>query len=315
MDNLNEEIKSSIDSSSPSIIKNKKYKSNLFLNIIIGISLLFILFYFLLSSPVREKDIIIHVSTNDSLVKVSKDLESKNVIGHSFILRMFISILSGDKHIPSGDYLFKKDESIFAVAWQISKGQHNISPIKITFKEGMTNEEMANLLANKIPSFRRDLFLSDTRSKQGYLFPDTYFFFPLSTTDEILNEITANFKKRISSIDKDIKSSNRSLSDIIIMASILEKEAKGKEDSSVISGILWKRIKKGMLLQVDIAPITYKNIGLPDVPINNPGLSSILSAINSEESPYLFYLHDDNGQVHYAIDFSEHRSNIARYLK
>ena len=99
------------------------------------------------------------------------------------------------------------------------------------------------------------------------------------------------------------------------MASILEKEAKGDNDAPYISGILWKRINIGMALQVDAAPVTYDEAGLPSKPICNPGLVSIKAAINPKNSSYLFYLHDDDGQVHYAEDFSEHRSNIAHYLK
>ena len=174
---------------------------------------------------------------------------------------------------------------------------------------------MAKILSDKIPNFRKDLFLSNPKVKEGYLFPDTYFFFSLSTTDEIVNDMTLNFKKRTDPLETDIKNSGRSFSDIIKMASILEKEASGKEDIYIISGILWKRINMGMPLQVDAALNTYKNTGLPVSPICNPGLLAIGAAIHPENTPYLFYLHDSDGQVHFATDFSEHRSNIARYLK
>ena len=304
MDNLNEEIKT-----------EKSSKSNWILNIILGVSFLFIISYYIFSAPIRNKDVIIHITPNDSLSKISSVLEGENIIRSPFLLKISVYVFRGDKNIPSGDYLFKKGESLLGVAWQISRGKHGVDRIRVTFIEGMKNEEMAKLLADKISSFRKDLFLSDSRSKQGYLFPDTYFFFPLSTTDEILNEITANFNKKIKSLNEDIKSSGKSLSDIIIMASIIEKEASGKDDIAVISGILWKRIKLGMPLQVDIAPTTYDEAGLPSAPISNPGLTAIKAALNPTASHYLFYLHDDSGQVHYAVDFSEHRSNIARYLK
>jgi UPF0755 protein len=271
--------------------------------------------YYLFSSPLRNKDVIIHISSSDSLATVSKKLETQSVIRHPIIFKILVYIISGDRHISYGDYLFKKDASLLKVGIQIGKGKHGINPVKITFKEGITNIEMADILADKISNFRKDLFLSDERSKEGYLFPDTYFFYPLSTTDEILTDITANFKKHINSLDKEIKQSGKSLSDVIIMASILEKEASGKDDAPVISGILWKRVELNMPLQVDAAPVTYKEIGLPKEPISNPGLSFINAAINAKKSSYLFYLHDNNGQVHYAIDFSEHRSNIAKYLK
>lgn len=312
MDNL--DIKKP-DISSHGEVKENRRKSKFVLNAILAIGFLILISYYLFSSPAQNKDRIIHVAPSDSLSKVSSELEKENVVRYSSMLKIFVYIFSGDRHIPNGDYLFKKDKNVFSIAWQLARGKHGVEPIKITFKEGFTKADMAKLLAEKIPSFRKDLFLSDKRSKEGYLFPDTYFFYPLSTNDEILSDITSNFNKKITSIDKDIKSSGRSLSDIIIMASILEKEAKGKEDAPIISGILWKRIKLGMPLQVDAAPKTYNESNLPKSPISNPGLSSILSAIHPESSPYLFYLHDDAGQVHYAVDFSEHRSNIAKYLK
>ena len=121
------------------------------------------------------------------------------------------------------------------------------------------------------------------------------------------------------------------------MASIIEKEANGEEDRAVISGILWKRIAQGMPMQVD-APFlfllnkqsseltikdlaidspynTYKYKGLPPGPINNPRLESIKAALNPQTSPYLYYLHDAKGGIHYASDFKGHQANITRYLK
>ncbi len=281
--------------------------------LLIGVFLIF--FHYVFSAPSRERDVTIHITSNESLDKVAKDLKDFKIIRYPVAFKIFITILSLDKHIQNGDYLFSKEDNLFSVTWQIIKANHKVSKVKVTFTEGMTNEDMANVLSDKISSFRRDLFLSDPRSKEGYLFPDTYFFYPLSTTDEILNEMSSDFNKRIAPLNLEIKSSGKNLSQIITMASILEKEAKGKNDSSIISGILWKRIKLGMPLQVDAAPVTYKRSDLPDSPIGNPGLLAINSALHPTPSPYLFYLHDSSGQVHYAEDFSEHRSNIAHYLK
>lgn len=320
MDKLNEEIKendsNNLESLNTSLdVDNQKPKSKLILNIILIISFLLISSYYLFSAPKKEKDVVIHISKNDSLLKISNDLGEKDIIRYPFLLRASVKLLSLDRGVKRGDYLFKKNENLFGVTWQIVKGKHNVSQIKVTLKEGFTNKEIADVLADKIPSFRKDLFLSDIRSKEGYLFPDTYFFFPMSTTDEILSEITSNFDRKINLVKKDIELSGKNIDEIIVMASILEKEANGKDDIEVISGILWKRIKIGMPLQVDAAPMTYDETGLPSKPISNPSLLSIKAAINPKTSPYLFYLHDDGGQVHFAMDFSEHRSNIAHYLK
>lgn len=99
------------------------------------------------------------------------------------------------------------------------------------------------------------------------------------------------------------------------MASILEGEAKGKEDIGLISGILWKRISLGMPLQVDVDRSTYEKKGFPVAPLNNPGLMSINASLNPIASKYLYYLHDKNGKVHYATSYEEHKRNINNYLK
>ncbi|MFA6386320.1 MAG: endolytic transglycosylase MltG [Candidatus Paceibacterota bacterium] len=274
-----------------------------------------LIIFYLLSAPFKNNDVLIHISIGQPLRSISSELIKNQAIRSDLTLKVFIKLIGTKKGIISGDYLIKKNSPVWIVAWQISRGHHNVLPIKVTLKEGITEKDMAKILADKIPNFNTDLFLSDPRSKEGYLFPDTYFFYSLSSTDEILTDITANFQKRINGIDKDIKSGNHSLSDIIIMASILEKEAGGKNDIAIISGILWKRIQFGMPLQVDAAPNTYKEVGLPKSPISNPGLLAIKAALYPQESGYLFYLHDKDGNVHYAVDFNEHRSNILKYLK
>jgi UPF0755 protein len=150
--------------------------------------------------------------------------------------------------------------------------------------------------------------------KEGYIFPDTYIIFPSTNTEEIIEEISNNFNEKIKSI-KNIENNKKIIDEIIIMASLLEKEAKGKDDISLISGILWKRINIGMMIQADAAPETYKNKGLPKEPISNPGLLSIKAALDPVWSQYLYYLHDKTGQVHFAESYKEHINNINKYLK
>ena len=310
-----EEIIKSTDAEVSTLVNKTNLNSKLLRNIILVAGFLLLISYYLFSSPYRAQNVTLHFSSSDSLSKISNDLEKNGIIRYPVVFKSFVYLLSLDRHISSGDYLFKKNEGFFGIFWQVSRGDHQVDKIRVTLKEGVTNDDIVNILADKIPSFRKDLFLSDVRVKEGYLFPDTYFFYPLSTTDEILTDITTNFDKKVGPLEGEIKSSGKSFYDIIVMASILEKEASGKEDAPVISGILWKRIKLGMALQVDAAPETYKTKGLPKEPISNPGLIAIKAAINPKDSPYMFYLHDNNRQVHYAIDFSQHKSNIARYLQ
>ncbi len=294
------------------IMKNNKILIVLLFVFLLLISFFYILFIY---TPKRDKDLIIHISPKDSVVLISEKLEEQNIIKNKFTFKAILIIFSSDKNIISGDYFIGKNEKPIKVIYRIISGKHEVLKIKITLREGLTKKEMIKILSEKIKTFNEDEFLNNPKVKEGYLFPDTYFFYPMTTTDEIVDELTLNFNRKIKLLDNEIKKSGKSLSDIIIMASILEKEAKGKEDVLLISGILWKRLEIGMALQVDAAPVTYDMVGLPNEAISNPGFVSIKAAINPKNSPYLFYLHDDSGQVHFAVDFSEHRSNIARYLK
>jgi UPF0755 protein len=187
---------------------------------------------------------------------------------------------------------------------------------RVTLREGLTNAEFADVLArSNLPNFNKAIFVARASQMQGYLFPDTYRFNMGSTAEDIVGVMHMNFNKRIVKVMPDIELSGRSLSDTIIMASIIEGEASGKSDAPTIAGILWKRISLGIPLQVDVAPETYKEKGLPKAPILNPGLVSIRAAVHPVDSPYLYYLHDKTGAVHYAENYAIHKKNIAQYLR
>jgi len=282
--------------------------------IILVVFVLLITSYYSLSAPITSKDLIIHIPKGESINFVSKELKDKKSIRNEFFLKLFIKLFKSNKGIISGDYLIENKTPVFVVAWQISRGKHKISPIKVTIQEGLTNEKIANILADKLSGFRKDLFLSEAIDKQGYLFPDTYFFFPLDESSEIIDKLSDNFNLKIDKISSEIKSSSKNLEDIIIMASVLEGEA-NNDDAEVISGILWKRLSLGMPLQVDVDKSTYNKKGLPSYPLNNPGIKMIMASINPTQSSYLYYLHDKDGNVHYAMSYEEHKKNINKYLK
>jgi len=265
---------------------------------------------FYLFTPFNNKDAVLHIERGESLTEIKNDLYEHGVINNKNAFYFFVKVFGSNK-IKEGDYIFYRKTPVYKVAWQITKGIHNIEPIKITFREGIDREEMANILADKLAGFRKDIFMSSTLDKEGYLFPDTYFFFPLDSSEEIIKKMNDNFNKKI----KNVNLNEKDLKEVIIMASILEGEASGENDAITISGILWKRLKIGMPLQVDTDKITYKEKGLPNKPLNNPGLSFIKAAAQPSVSDYLYYLHDKDGNVHYAKSFEEHKININKYLK
>jgi UPF0755 protein len=258
-------------------------------------------------------------------------------------VEIFLSIpkslpdILSDKTINKGEYYFEKPVSVVGVALRISGRDFGIDRKKITFPEGFTNKQIAMRLDKELSDFDSNLFLELAKDSEGYLFPDTYNFFPWSTPEVVLTTLKKTFEQKTESLNEEISKSKRSLKEIIIMASLIEKEARGEEDRFIISGILWKRIEKGIPLQVD-APFlyilgkesseltisdlstnspfnTYRYKGLPPAPIGNPGLESIKASLRPTTSPYLYYLHDKNGNIYYAKTYDEHKQNIKKYLK
>jgi len=284
----------------------------------VGIILfLFISFYFIfLSAPLNfPKGEILKIEQGQNPKSIATVLKNNHFITSKLAFEFFVIIYGGEKHISPGDYLFEKKLPVFEIARRMAEGKYSSSRIKITIPEGFDVDQMADVFSTKLTDFNKANFLAEAKDKEGYLFPDTYFFFSTSTEKEVLEFLENNFQKKISTIQSELNNSNKNEKDIITMASIIEREAKGDTDRGIISGILWNRISKNMPLQVDAAPETYKTKGLPDSPICNPGLKAIEAAINPVSSSYLYYLHDKNGLVHYAKTFAEHKQNKILYLK
>jgi UPF0755 protein len=277
------------------------------------------------------------IESGQTLFSVSNELHKDNVIRSPRIFEILMVVLGSEKNISEGEYYFGEPSSVLTVAMRISGKEFGISRQKITFPEGFTNKEMTARFKTLFPNFDIELFSQLIKNEEGYLFPDTYSFFPSVEPNVAVTALKQNFERKIAPLRDDIEKTGHSLSDIIIMASIVEKEANGPEDRAVVAGILWQRLSQNMPLQVD-APFlyilgkesseltkedlaikspynTYINTGLPPAPINNPGLAAIKAAISPQASGHLYYLHDKEGNIHYANTYEEHKKNIENYLK
>lgn len=277
------------------------------------------------------------IERGQTLFSISHELEWAHVIKSARLFEMFMVALGSERNVSDGEYYFKEPVSSLEIALRISGRQFGIEKKKVTFPEGFTTKQMADRLAATFPNFDKAVFLTLAKDSEGYLFPDTYSFFPSITPDVVLGLLKRNFATQLMPLEQGFLTSNRSRSDVIIMASIIEKEANTADEMPIISGILWKRIDQGLALQVD-APFlytlgkssseitrkdlasnspynTYKHKGLPPTPIANPGLDAIRAALAPEASPYMFYLHDKGGVIHYASTYAQHKKNIAAYLK
>ncbi len=276
------------------------------------------------------------IEKGESLSVVASRLESERYIRNGYFFKILMVTLGQESRISQGEYYFDTPVTLIEVALKISGHEFGALQNKITFPEGFSRKDMGDRLAKTYPGFDAKAFLELTKNDEGYLFPDTYSFADTISPEAVRTTLKNNFEQHIKILNADFLTSKHSQNEIVTMASILEKESNGGEEAATISGILWKRIALGIPLQVD-APFvyllgkssaeltakdltinspynTYKYKGLPPTPINNPGMRSITAALHPAESPYLYYLHDNDGVVHYARTHDEHIANKAKYL-
>lgn len=281
------------------------------------------------------KETTIRIEKGSGVSSTADFLHERNVIHSKFWFKT-VAVLSGNsKNIIAGDYYFKSGQNVFTVISRISRGEYDLVPLRITVPEGLTVFQTADLMAQKLVFFDKRQFALD--APEGYLFPDTYFFMPNATHTEVIEKMKVNFDEKLTGFTEEINGSGRSFGDIIIMASIIEKEALFDKDREIVSGVLWNRINIEMPLQVDAAfsyvngkhtytltkedlfdesPYnTYRNKGLPPTAIANPGIDSIVAALRPAKTPYYYFLSDLSGNMYYAEDFEGHQRNRERYLR
>ena len=279
---------------------------------------------------------LVAVPAGQSLGEVAQALEDAEIVRSALALEVVVKLLGNERNVHAGDYLFKEPLDVFSVAHKLAVGAYGLEPTRVRIHEGATTKEMAALLDKQFERFDADNFLAQTRLQEGYLFPDTYFFLPNVTEDTVIQAMRQNFDAKIEPLLPQIASSTRSLSDIVIMASIIEREARNSADRRMISGVLWNRIARGMPLQVDVTFLytigkgtfqltnrdlltdspynTYMRKGLPPTAIGSPSLDSLEAAVNPTKNNYLYFLADHSGVTHFCKTYACQLANKARYF-
>jgi len=259
------------------------------------------------------------INENESLKSISVRLEEEGYITSPLLFRAGISFLGKDRAIQLGGYVFDSPRSLSGIVASFVQGRPTTPLLSVTIPEGTTSGDIARLIAKALPSVTEEAMLSSiVQSKaNGRLFPSTYFLLPSYTADAVVQLMLTTFAKKIAPLSLSVKIPSPLISenDVLVMASILEGEAKTEEDMKIIAGILLARMNKGMPLQVDVAMETYKKKGLPATPINNPGLVSINAVLHPIATKYFFYITGNDGKMYYAVTFDEHKVNIRKYLK
>ncbi|MBU3668525.1 MAG: endolytic transglycosylase MltG [Candidatus Taylorbacteria bacterium] len=294
--------------------------------------------YFFFASPPTEftNEIRVDVERGQSVLSIARELESKGIVRNAKIAANLMVYMEAEKKIKAGIYIFKRPESVFVVAKRLVTGDFGYIPVRVTVPEGTNFMQLARILNAKYPNMATSTLEAKLRPLEGYLFPDTYFFPPMATDEDIIKKMQDTFKHRIKPLEAQITASGRSLEEILILASILEEEVPTTVDRKLVADLLLRRMEKGMPLQVDAtlgyltgkgsAELslrdlridneynTYTRKGLPPTPISNPGLDTIKAAISPTPNDYLFYLSDKDGITHFAKTYAEHLKYKRKYI-
>lgn len=304
---------------------------------VFAILLLGIVYWQTISAPsVFPVNSIISIREGAGLLEVSDTLKKDMVIRSPFWFRTSAIFLGGERGLQAGDYYLPNKENSLHIAWRVVHGDKKLETVKVTIPEGFTNQQIGDLFEKKFPRFNKEDFLK--KGTEGYMFPDTYFMEITADATSTIKILSDNFQSKLNPYNDEIDSSTTYavLDELITVASIVEAEARTKEDREIVAGILLKRWELGMPLQADstLKYVTgkksneltlddlksnspynsYKQLGLPPTPISNPGLESILAALRPLKTPYLYFLTDAEGKMHYAATFAEHKKNKEKYL-
>lgn len=279
------------------------------------------------------------IRANETVPSVVSRLSAEGLIRSKTVIFLYIKLVGIDNSIQAGDFRLAPSMTTPEIAHALTSGS---SDIWIKTGEGTRVEEIADVLHQTV-GIPVEEFLQV--AEEGYMFPDSYLLPKNVTASQAAALFRRTFDERVDAqLRADAAEQGLSLEEVVILASLVEREGKTDLDRPVIAGILRKRLREGWTLDIDAtlqyatgyqretgswwkktltqqdkeinSPYnTYRNLGLPPTPISNPSLSSIKAVIYAQESPYWFYIHDETGQVHYGTTLSEHEQNISQYLR
>jgi len=312
-----------------------------FFLIVFFISVSVSFFLFLFPAPQSfQTGRIFDIPKGIGIIEIAEILETEGFINSAesfIILDKTLSLLHKKKSMKAGKYVFKERKNLLEVYQKIASGESGIEEIRVTIIEGEPNFMIAKKISEKFKKISEDNFLKLAKNKEGYLYPDTYQFSPFVEESFVIETMEKNFNKKIEPLLEDIEKSGKTLEEIIIMASLVENEAGnvGYKTKQHIAGIIYNRLEKKMLLQIDAvfsyiygyhiervlfkhlevdSPYnTYKYLGLPPGPIGNPGIKSIKAVLYPTKTRDLYYLTGKDGNFYYAQTGSQHNENIKKY--
>ncbi|MFP3983191.1 MAG: endolytic transglycosylase MltG [Desulfurivibrionaceae bacterium] len=281
------------------------------------------------------------ISGNYSETGIATRLKEENLIRNTWAFRLALK-----KPVEPGGYYLTRNMDAWAIAEKLGEMP---DLVRLTIPEGWRREQIAELLSKKLGWSQKEKEnwlveapLINPEIQEGLYFPDTYLIPRSESPRSTSRRLRYRFQEAMEPFFGEALQKNIKWTALVTLASIIEREASGDKDRKLIAGILWNRLQRGMKLDADATvqyirdnrddndrwwgPIdredkqidspynTYKHKGLPPSPINSPGRAALEAALNPKPTEFLYYLHDDDANIHCARSYDLHRENIRRYL-
>lgn len=281
------------------------------------------------------------------LASVAVELEHQGIIRSALHLRLLARLRGLDRAMQVGDYRLTDDMSPTQILEKMARGETDAR--RFTLPEGYSMFQAAELL-ERAGIFKKDSFLEACRdaellhslnipgkSVEGYLFPGTYLVGFHTDERGLLTEMVREFKFRISPVLPLVEQSGFDLHQVLILASMVEREAVSIEEMPLIASVFHNRLRVGMPLQSDPTAIygvrifggtvtradvqratpynTYRIKGLPPGPIGNPGLEAIRSVLHPAATDYYYFVARKDGTHQFSRTLQEHNQGVQRFLR
>ncbi len=328
-----------------------KYRNKIVALLFLLIAILagFIYFYYYSSLfAVRGEKIVVDIPKGLGLKGIARKLEDEGVIRSDKLFIITALIKGGAGRLKAGEYEFQIGDPLDRVLEKLLKG--SVLVRKITIPEGFSINEIAGLL-EKDNIMPKDAFLEKANSAEftnellgvsipsfeGYLFPDSYLYKKGITPDELIRMMVSRFKEVYGRLRATSREPNLTDHEVIILASIIEKETGEPSERSLISAVFHNRLRLGMMLESDPTVIygmggfngdltkkdlqmatkynTYLVFGLPPGPISNPGKDSIRATLNPADVDYLFFVSKGDGTHEFSSDYLDHQRGVMKYQR
>ncbi|HVM05569.1 MAG TPA: endolytic transglycosylase MltG, partial [Acidimicrobiales bacterium] len=295
-------------------------------------------------------EVAVEVPMGSSTQRIATILEEKGVVDNARNFRLYVRVKNAGP-FQAGSYTLRENSAFDDVIAALEEGPE-LSFQRLTVPEGLTVKQVADLVG-KMPGRSAERFLEAANSGtvrsryqpagsdnlEGFLFPETYNFEEKDDEKAIVQRMVSTFDQVAGEVGLDAVTQGGIVDpyQAVIVASLVEREVRLPEERSKVSRVIYNRLEKKMLLQVDATVIyalgrtgerglrvlfkdlevdspynTYKNPGLPPTPIASPGRAALEAAVSPEDGPWLYYVViDAQGRQAFATTLAEHNRNIA----